>query len=44
MSPEVNPFESLQEQIDDASDYLDINDVVERLKRPDEEEESTLVA
>jgi glutamate dehydrogenase (NAD(P)+) len=34
--PEENPFENLQEQIDDAAAYLDVNDdVVERLKYPE---------
>ncbi|UIO99203.1 Glu/Leu/Phe/Val dehydrogenase [Halobaculum sp. CBA1158] len=33
---EANPFESLQEQIDDAAAYLDTDDdVVERLKNPE---------
>ena len=32
---EINPFESLQEQIDDAAAYADVgDDVIERLKRP----------
>ena len=36
MSGEVNPFESLQEQIDDAAAYLDADDdVIERLKHPE---------
>ncbi|MGA9401204.1 Glu/Leu/Phe/Val family dehydrogenase [Haladaptatus sp.] len=35
MSEQANPFESLQEQIDDASEYLDASpDVFERLKHP----------
>jgi glutamate dehydrogenase/leucine dehydrogenase len=33
---EVNPFESLQEQVDDAAAYLDVDDdIVERLKHPE---------
>jgi glutamate dehydrogenase (NAD(P)+) len=33
---EVNPFESLQEQIDDAAAYVDADDdVIERLKHPE---------
>jgi glutamate dehydrogenase/leucine dehydrogenase len=33
---EENPFENLQEQIDDAAAYLDVNDdIVERLKYPE---------
>jgi glutamate dehydrogenase (NAD(P)+) len=36
MSEEANPFESLQEQIDDAAAYLDVSDdVLERLKHPE---------
>jgi glutamate dehydrogenase/leucine dehydrogenase len=36
MSEEANPFESLQEQIDDAAAYLDVgDDVMERLKYPE---------
>jgi glutamate dehydrogenase (NAD(P)+) len=36
MSNEVNPFESLQEQIDDAAAYLDVDaGVIERLKNPE---------
>ncbi|MFB6097300.1 MAG: Glu/Leu/Phe/Val dehydrogenase [Haloferacaceae archaeon] len=36
MSGEANPFESLQEQIDDAAAYLDVDgDVVTRLKHPE---------
>jgi glutamate dehydrogenase (NAD(P)+) len=35
MTEEANPFESLQEQIDDAAAYLDVSpDVVNRLKHP----------
>jgi len=33
---EINPFESLQEQIDDAAAYSNVDgDVIERLKRPE---------
>jgi glutamate dehydrogenase/leucine dehydrogenase len=40
---EVNPFESLQEQIDDAAAYLDVDDgVIERLKHPERILESNL--
>jgi glutamate dehydrogenase (NAD(P)+) len=40
---EVNPFETLQEQIDDAAAYLDVDDgVIERLKHPERVLESTL--
>ena len=36
MGQEANPFESLQEQIDDAAAHLDVDaDVLERLKRPE---------
>lgn len=43
MSEETNPFESLQEQIEDASAYVDIgDDVIERLKRPERVLETTL--
>jgi glutamate dehydrogenase (NAD(P)+) len=43
MSPEVNPFESLQEQIDDAADYLEYStDVLERLKHPERVLETNL--
>ncbi|MFB6084577.1 MAG: Glu/Leu/Phe/Val dehydrogenase [Halorientalis sp.] len=43
MSGDVNPFESLQEQIDDASAYVDVSeDVLERLKRPERVLETTL--
>ncbi|WP_254537533.1 Glu/Leu/Phe/Val family dehydrogenase [Halomarina litorea] len=36
MSDEANPFESLQEQIDDAAAHLDVReDVLERLKHPE---------
>ncbi len=43
MSGDVNPFESLQEQIDDAATYVDVDsDVLERLKRPERVLETTL--
>ncbi|CAJ52008.1 Glu/Leu/Phe/Val family dehydrogenase [Haloquadratum walsbyi] len=43
MTSEANPFESLQEQIDDASAYLDVrSDLVERLKRPERVLEANL--
>jgi len=43
MSDEANPFESLQEQIDDASEYLDVgDDVLERLKHPERVLETNL--
>jgi glutamate dehydrogenase/leucine dehydrogenase len=43
MSEDVNPFESLQEQIDDAAAYLDVDDdVLERLKRPERVLETNL--
>src|SRR6056297_1144568 len=43
MSTEVNPFESLQEQIDDAAAYLEYStDVLERLKHPERGLETTL--
>ncbi len=36
MSSDINPYESLREQIDDAGKYLDIGDgVLERLKSPE---------
>jgi glutamate dehydrogenase/leucine dehydrogenase len=36
MSENANPFESLQEQIDDAAEYIDVgDDVLERLKNPE---------
>ncbi|WP_254543567.1 Glu/Leu/Phe/Val family dehydrogenase [Halomarina pelagica] len=36
MSHAANPFESLQEQIDDAAEYLDVRpDLLERLKHPE---------
>jgi glutamate dehydrogenase (NAD(P)+) len=38
---EVNPFESLQEQIDDAAVFLDADsDVLEPLKHPERESTS----
>ncbi|RXK49202.1 Glu/Leu/Phe/Val family dehydrogenase [Halorientalis pallida] len=43
MSGDVNPFESLQEQIDDAAACVDVDsDVLERLKRPERVLETTL--
>ncbi len=43
MSNEVNPFESLQEQIDDAAAYLEYpTDVLERLKHPERVLETNL--
>ena len=43
MSGDVNPFESLQEQIDDAAEYIDVGtDVLERLKRPERVLETNL--
>ncbi|MFT4921431.1 MAG: glutamate dehydrogenase (NAD(P)+) [Haloarculaceae archaeon] len=43
MADEVNPFESLQEQIDDAADFLDAeSDVLERLKHPERVLETNL--
>ena len=43
MSDEANPFESLQEQIDDAAVHLDVDDgVLERLKRPERVLETNL--
>ena len=43
MSDEVNPFESLQEQIDEAAAILDIDPgVLERLKRPERVLETNL--
>jgi glutamate dehydrogenase (NAD(P)+) len=36
MADEVNPFESMQEQVDDAAAFVDIGeDVIERLKHPE---------
>jgi len=41
--PGANPFESLQEQIGDAGEYLDVgDDVLERLKNPERVLETTL--
>ena len=43
MSEQVNPFESLQEQIDDAAAHLDAaDDRLERLKHPERVLETTL--
>jgi len=43
MVDEVNPFESLQEQIDDAAEYLDADEgMIERLKQPERVLETTL--
>ena len=43
MSEEANPFESLQEQIDDAAAYLDVApDVLNRLKHPERVLETNL--
>jgi glutamate dehydrogenase/leucine dehydrogenase len=43
MSVEANPFESLQEQIDDAAAYLDASpDAIERLKHPERVLETNL--
>ncbi|WP_336363230.1 Glu/Leu/Phe/Val family dehydrogenase [Halalkalicoccus salilacus] len=43
MAEEANPFESLQEQIDDAAAYLDVDaDVIERLKHPERVLETNL--
>ena len=43
MSTDVNPFESLQQQIDTAAAYLDVDDdVIERLKQPERILELTL--
>jgi len=43
MPDEANPFESLQEQIDDAAAFLDVpSDVVTRLKHPERVLEVTL--
>ena len=43
MSEQVNPFESLQEQVDDAAAYLDASDdQLERLKHPERVLETTL--
>ncbi|WP_224269312.1 Glu/Leu/Phe/Val family dehydrogenase [Haloprofundus salinisoli] len=43
MPEEANPFESLQEQVDDAAAYLDVSpDVLERLKNPERVLETNL--
>ncbi|WP_101297605.1 Glu/Leu/Phe/Val family dehydrogenase [Halegenticoccus soli] len=43
MAEEANPFESLQEQIDDAAAYLDVTpDVLARLKHPERVLEANL--
>ncbi|PSQ08486.1 glutamate dehydrogenase [Halobacteriales archaeon QS_5_70_15] len=43
MSEEANPFESLQEQIDDAAAYVDVRlDVLERFKHPERVLETNL--
>jgi glutamate dehydrogenase/leucine dehydrogenase len=43
MADDANPFESLQEQIDDAAVHLDVGgDVVERLKHPERVLETNL--
>jgi glutamate dehydrogenase/leucine dehydrogenase len=43
MGSDVNPFESLQEQIDDAGTYLNVSeDVLARFKRPERVLEATL--
>jgi glutamate dehydrogenase/leucine dehydrogenase len=43
MADEVNPFESLQEQLDDAAAYLDVDPgMLARLKRPERVLETTL--
>jgi glutamate dehydrogenase (NAD(P)+) len=43
MSEEANPFESLQEQLDDAAAYVDVApDVLERLKHPERVLETNL--
>jgi glutamate dehydrogenase (NAD(P)+) len=43
MADEANPFESLQEQIDDAAAHLDVDgDVIERLKHPERVLETNL--
>ena len=36
MGSDVNPFESLQEQVDEAAAYLDVDEgMLERLKNPE---------
>ena len=43
MADQANPFESLQEQLDAASEYVDVRpDVLERLKHPERVLETTL--
>ncbi|MDL5363624.1 Glu/Leu/Phe/Val dehydrogenase [Halalkalicoccus sp. NIPERK01] len=43
MAEEANPFESLQEQVDDAAAYLDVSeDVLDRLKNPERVLETNL--
>ncbi|WP_128475715.1 Glu/Leu/Phe/Val family dehydrogenase [Halorussus pelagicus] len=43
MSEQANPFESLQEQIDDASEYMEVGeDVLTRLKHPERVLETNL--
>jgi glutamate dehydrogenase/leucine dehydrogenase len=43
MADEVNPFESLQEQLDDAAAYVDVEpDLMERLKHPERVLEANL--
>ncbi|MEF8778096.1 MAG: Glu/Leu/Phe/Val dehydrogenase [Natronomonas sp.] len=43
MTEDANPFESLQEQIDDAAEYIDVSpDVLERLKNPERVLETNL--
>ena len=43
MTDEINPFESLQEQIDDAAAFVDIDaDVLERFKHPERVLETNL--
>ncbi|WP_436928047.1 Glu/Leu/Phe/Val family dehydrogenase [Halosimplex amylolyticum] len=43
MSADANPFESLQEQVDDAAEYLDVDGgALERLKRPERVLEANL--
>ena len=43
MSGDVNPYESLREQIDDAATYVDVpDDALERLKQPERVLETTL--
>ncbi|WP_327052788.1 Glu/Leu/Phe/Val family dehydrogenase [Halomicrococcus gelatinilyticus] len=43
MSEQANPFESLQEQIDDAAAYVDVSEgVLERLKHPERVLETNL--